>query len=260
MPLWSLPPSREPELMDDPGLPEAEHVVALAALARINAISRTCEQIARRVASRFDARGRPAASRLNAPPNSPLKVIDVACGGGDVTIGLAVRLGRLAALRGHAAPEVIGIDLSEVALERARRQAAARGVAVHFLAADITVAGCPPCDVAVSSLFLHHLDDTTATRLLESLAVASRFGVVISDLIRSRLGLALAVVGTTLLSRSRVARVDGPRSVRAARTPAEYRALFAAAGMGTATVRRTWPERVIVDWPGRGHPALARAS
>ena len=156
MPLWSLPPSREPELMDDPGLPEAEHVVALAALARINAVSRTSAQIARRVASRFDVRGRPAASRLN----SPLKVIDVACGGGDVTIGLAVRLGRLAALRGHAAPEVIGIDLSEVALERARRQAAARGVAVHFLAADITAAGCPPCDVAVSSLFLHHLDDT----------------------------------------------------------------------------------------------------
>ena len=257
MPLWSLPPSREPELMDDPGLSEVEHVVALAALARINAVSRTSAQIARRVASRFDVRGRPAAA---SPLNSPLKVIDVACGGGDVTIGLAVRLGRLAALQGHAAPEVIGIDLSEVALERARRQAAARGVAVHFLAADITAARCPPCDVAVSSLFLHHLDDTTATRLLESLAVASRFGVVISDLIRSRVGLALAVVGTTLLSRSRVARVDGPRSVRAARTPAEYRALFAAAGMGTATVRRTWPERVLVDWPGRGHAALARAS
>ena len=261
MPLWSLPPSREPELMDDPGLPEAEHIVALAALARINAVSRTSAQIARRVASRFDVQGRPAAaSALNSPLNSPLKVIDVACGGGDVTIGLAVRLGRLAALLGHAAPEVIGIDLSEVALERARRQAAARGVAVHFLAADITAAACPPCDVAVSSLFLHHLDDTTATRLLESLAVASRFGVVISDLIRSRLGLALAVAGTTLLSRSRVARVDGPRSVRAARTPAEYRALFAAAGMGAATVRRAWPERVLVDWPGRGHAALARAS
>jgi hypothetical protein len=96
MPLWPLPPSREPELMDDPGLSEAEHVVALAALARINALSRTSEQIARRVASRFDARGRPAAS--------PLKVIDVACGGGDVTIGLAVRLGRLASLRGVPRP------------------------------------------------------------------------------------------------------------------------------------------------------------
>lgn len=256
MPPWSLPPSREPELMDDPGLPEAEHAVALKALARINAVSRTSGQIARSVASRFGPAGRSTAS----PPHSPLKVIDVACGGGDVTIGLAVRLGRLASRQGHAPPEVIGIDLSEVAVERARRRAAARGVAVRFLTADVTVAGCPPCDVAVSSLFLHHLDDATATRLLETLAVASRFGVVISDLIRSRLGLALAVVGTTLLSRSRVARVDGPRSVRAARTPAEYRALCAAAGMGTATVRRTWPERVLVDWPGRGQPSWARAS
>jgi len=74
---------------------------------------------------------------------------------------------------------------------------------------------------------------------------------VISDLVRSRLGLWLAVVGTSLLSASRVARVDGPRSVRAARTVEEYLTLCEAAGLVGATVRRTWPERAIVQWPGR---------
>jgi hypothetical protein len=80
-------------------------------------------------------------------------------------------------------------------------------------------------------------------------------GVVISDLIRSRVGLALAVAGTRLLSRSRIARVDGPLSVRAARTPAEYRRLCEASGLIGATIQRTWPERVLITW--RRTPAFA---
>ena len=39
--MWSIPLSRQPELMDDPALPAAEHVHALRALARINAFSFT---------------------------------------------------------------------------------------------------------------------------------------------------------------------------------------------------------------------------
>jgi hypothetical protein len=100
----------------------------------------------------------------------------------------------------------------------------------------------------VSSLFLHHLDDPAACRLLRSMAAAARVGVVVSDLVRSRIGLGLAVVGTTLLSSSRVARVDGPLSVRAARTPFEYRRLCDAAGLDAATIHRVWPERVMIRW------------
>lgn len=270
MPVWSLPPSREPELMDDPRLSEAEHVVALRALARINSLSWTAGQLATAIVARMDAAGRvndhgrhgerSNAERPNAGRPDRLRVVDVACGGGDVTVALAARLRRVATARGWSAPEVIGIDRSELAVERARKLAASRGVEARFLIADVTETMCPPCDIAVSSLFLHHLDDEVATRLLSSLATTARSGIVISDLVRSRLGLALAVLGTTLLSSSRVARVDGPRSVRAARTPAEYHALCSAAGMTGATVRRTWPERVLVEWPGRDRPLLARAS
>ena len=108
--------------------------------------------------------------------------------------------------------------------------------------------GCPPCDIAVSSLFLHHLDDASAIDVLSSMAAAARLGGAVSDLVRSRAGLVLAVLGTTLLARSRVARVDGPLSVRAARTPTEYRDLAARAGLPHVIVRRTWPERVMLEW------------
>jgi SAM-dependent methyltransferase len=230
-----MPRVREPELMDDPAIAAADHLHALSALGRINAFSRTAARLADGV--RRVARGRATAA--------PLVVIDVACGGGDVTIDLARRLSHRG---GGVTVEVIGIDFSQRAIERAIQLAARRGSRVGFAERDVISAGCPPCDVAVSSLFLHHLDDADAIGLLHAMASAARCGIVVSDLVRSRLGLFMATVGTAVLSKSRVARVDGPLSVHAARTPPEYLTLFAAAGLHGATMRRVWPERVLVEW------------
>ncbi len=233
---WTLALSRDPELMDDPGLPEAEHLRALGGLARINAISGTAARLATAIGRRLgDGRARAR----------PLEIMDVACGGGDVTVGLAR---RLAARCGAAKVRVVGLDVSPRAVERARRRAAGGSEPVSFEVRDVVADGCPSCDVVVSSLFLHHLDDAAARAVLAACAAAARCGIVVSDLIRSRIGLALAVAGTTFLSRSHVVRTDGPLSVRAARTAPEYRDLFAAAGLPAAAVRRVWPERVIVEW------------
>ncbi len=236
---WAFPADRQPELMDDPALSEAEHLEALTALGRINALSCTATQLAVAVADISQG-------------HMPLTVVDVACGGGDVTLDLAGRLAR--GMQEDGELNVVGIDISERAIDRARAVAASRDVSAEFIVRDIGATGCPPCDVAVSSLFLHHLDDGQAVAVLKSMAGAARFGIVVSDLIRSRLGLAMAMLGTTLLARSRVARVDGPMSVRAARTPQEYRHLLDAAGLPAATVRRTWPERVILAWSRFDHP------
>lgn len=241
MGLLSLPHVRQAELMDDPGLPEAEHLHALGALARINALSRTANQIAAEVASSVVRSG-----------TDPVQVVDLACGGGDVTLDCGRRLVRLL---GGREIVMVGVDFSRRGLERAaaritaaRESYAGLPLRFTFVARDIVSSGCLPCDVAISSLFLHHLDDEAVIRVLRSMADACRMGFVVSDLIRSRLGLALAVVGTSVLSRSRVARVDGPLSVRAARTPTEYRALLDAAGLASARIRRTWPERVLITW------------
>lgn len=232
---WSLSQSRQPELMDDPAIAEADHVHALRALATINTVSRTATGITAAV-ERILADD---ASHTDDPV-----VVDVACGGGDVTVDIARRLHR----RGLRRVRVVGVDISPRAVQRSKALAARSGIDATFEVRDVLADGCPPCVVAVSSLFLHHLDDASAAQLLESMATAARCGVAVSDLIRSRVGLTLAVVGTTFLSWSRVARVDGPLSVRAARTPDEYRALCTVAGLHGAVIRRTWPERVLIEW------------
>ena len=183
-----------------------------------------------------------------------LHVVDLACGGGDVTVAIARRLQRLLERRGQAGTgveiHVTGIDMSPRAIDRARKFAADAGARnVSFEAIDVVADGCPACDVAMSSLFLHHLDDGDARKVLQSMAASARLGLVVSDLLRSGPGLLLAILGTTVLSTSRVARVDGPRSVRAARTLDEYRLLFDQAGLVGATLRRVWPERALIEWP-----------
>jgi SAM-dependent methyltransferase len=241
---WQLGRVREPELMDDPGLPAADHRAALDALATLNAFSGTAAQLARSLSDL--AAGAPSSRR-------PLRVVDVACGGGDLTLAVEKRLRRRLGRRGataaaaNPAVEFLGIDFSQRAIERARGLAAGEG-RVEFAVRDVLTAGCPPCDLVISSLFLHHLDDGHAADVLRSMATAARLGGAVSDLVRSPAGLFLATVATTLLVRSRVARIDGPLSVRAARTPAEYRELLERAGIPQATIRRTWPERVVLEW------------
>jgi SAM-dependent methyltransferase len=240
MGLLTVAPARHAELMDDPALPEADHLHALRALATINAFSRTSAVIAA------------AATRLAVDSRRPIEIVDLACGGGEVTRGCATRLGRLMPSTRIA---MTGLDMNDRALARARREAAGGGctgdVRISFSRRDLVTDGCPPCDLAISSLFLHHLDDRQAGQLLRSMAASCRLGFVISDLIRSRLGLVLAIVGTGVLSTSRVARVDGPLSVRAARTLPEYRDLLDAHGLRSATIQRSWPERVLITWRRR---------
>lgn len=161
MAFWSLPFSREPELMDDPALPAADHVAALGALATINAISRTATHLVRGVMS------------LRGTENGTVKVVDVACGGGDVTVAIERRLARTAA---RLRPAVVGIDISQRAIGRAAHLAQQRASGATFQVCDVLRGGCPPCDVAVSSLFLHHLDDATAVMLLRHMAAAAGSG------------------------------------------------------------------------------------
>ena len=231
-PPWSVAHVRVPELMDDPSLDAGEHLEALHALGRINTLSRTAAQLAagiRRLVG--DAAVTPVAVR----------VVDVACGGGDVTVDLARRLG----LGWH----VTGIDVSARAVDRAARLADGRGVAnASFAVSDVLADGCPACDVVVSSLFLHHLEDGPAGDVLRGMAAAAGVGGVVSDLVRSRRGLFLARLVTNVLTGSRVARIDGPLSVRAARTLQEHRDLVASAGLAAASVRPAWPQRVVIEW------------
>lgn len=224
---------RVPELMDDPALDPRRHRRALDGLARVNRFSHAVASLVPSIRELAAANG-----------HGPIRILDVACGGGDVAVGLAR---RLAAIGVDA--RVDGMDLSRVAVERAAERAARAGTGGRFFAGDALGEGLREgYDVLVSTLFLHHLSRDHAVRLLASLAGTARRAVILIDLERRMKGYLAALLGTRFLSTSRVVRTDGPRSVRAAFTRDELAALAAEAGLAGCRTERRWPWRLYLEW------------
>ena len=221
-------------MMDQPDLDVRRHVLALDALGRANAVSRTAAAVWPSI--------REAA--LDQAPG-PLRVLDIASGGGHLLMSLARR-----AARERMDVVWLGWDLSPVAIDYARTLASRRGVkGVRYERADALHDPMPAgIDVVLCTLFLHHLTESDAVALLQRMREAARRAVVVSDLRRTRLGAAFTWAGCRLLSRSEVFRVDGMRSVAAAFSTGEARSLAAAAGFGGAQVFQVWPQRWLLTW------------
>lgn len=234
LPIHSVARRRhQPELMDQPDLAPERHFQALRGLERINRWSGSARLLWRPIL----AHARKSLAR-------PLRLLDVATGGGDVPV-------RLWHKARHAGLElaIAGCDRSPYAVAYARRHAASSQADVHFFAWDVIHEGIPgEYDIVTSSLFLHHLTADQAALLLQTMAHAAQHLVLISDLVRSGAGYVLAYLGTRLLSRSDVVHIDGPRSVEGAFTVEELLALACRAGLAGARVSRRWPCRMLLQW------------
>ncbi len=223
----------EPEDIDDPALDKEKLFGALHGLTRINFLSASAGSV-----------WKPMARLARDLKLNRLRILDVATGGGDIPLALW-RKGQAAGLQ----LEILGVDISERALEFAASKCATCGSDVRFEQRDILQNGLPDgFDVIVSSLFLHHLSDSDAGQLLTSAAAATRHLVLINDLRRGRYGLTLAYFAGHVLSSSPVVRVDAVRSVRAAFTMQEVREMAEVAEMQGATVQRRWPARFLLEW------------
>ena len=100
--------------------------------------------------------------------------------------------------------------------------------------------------VVTASLTLHHMEPAAVVGCLREMRAAAQLGVVVNDLLRTRLALVLVWLATRLFTRHHFARHDGPLSVRRAYSPAELRALALAAGLAAPVVRRhPWLGRLV---------------
>lgn len=224
---------RRPELMDQPDLDPSQLRLALKGIARVNRLSFSSRLLWRSI-RHLAKQTRPR----------PLRVLDLACGSGDVAITLASRA-RAAKL----AVQITGCDINPVAIEFARQKALDSGADIRFHTLDVLNEDLPSgFDIVTCSLFLHHLEEKDAERVLRKMRRATRQLVLVNDLVRSRWGFLLAWVGTRVLSRSPIVHFDGPVSVEGAFTRAEAQNIAERAGLHGATVRRRWPFRYLLSW------------
>ncbi len=160
-------------------------------------------------------------------------LLEVAAGSGEVPEAVRQKLARR------------GITLDVTLLDRARshlpdnnhaaanRTARNQGVVADALALPF---GDGAFDLVSCSLFAHHLDEQQLAQFMREGLRVSRCALLINDLIRHPLHLALAYLGFPLM-RSRVAWLDGLTSVRRAYVPDEIRSTLASALSADAGVR-----------------------
>src|SRR5919202_4665465 len=107
-------------------------------------------------------------------------------------------------------------------------------------------------DVVLCSTMLHHLDWQQGIALLQSMAAVARYGVVVTDLVRSRLSYYAARLVLALMACHQVTRHDGPLSVLRAYSVGEVRAMARLAGLTPARVSAALGFRFVLVY---GPPA-----
>ena len=222
-----------PELLDsDSGTP-GEIAAELSDLRRVNqwfgGIS-TTESLVSRVAQEVGG--------------GSLSLMEVAAGGGDVPRATGVRLRER------------GIRLDLTLLDRAvshfdrRRLNGTRAVAGDALALPFAASSF---DLVSCCLFAHHLSPLQLVQFVNEGLRVGRHAVLINDLVRSPLHLALVYAGYPLF-RSRMTRHDAPASVQQAYTPCEMNQILRQTTAAKVEVQRRYLFRMgAIAWKARPH-------
>ena len=225
--------NRTGEVMDEPEMPISEHREMFLRMAWVNSMSGMPFMMLRPMISAARRKGL-----------TELSLLDVACGGGDVPLKLA-RLGRWYGLSFR----LTLLDRSSVATQLAAQRAKDLGIPCRVFTADIVHEDLSEqFDIVTSSHFLHHLDRPDAVNVLRRLYDAARHQVVIGDVRRSALSLAIIWGWCQLFSRRNKAfRHDGVASVHAAWNPAEMVDLAREAGLPNPIIKQRFPLRIVLS-------------
>ena len=198
------------EILDSDACPPVEVETSLRDLSRINRWFggvATTRKLIERVASKTGAKH--------------FSVLEVAAGFGEVS----KIAGRQLAHKGITL-DVTDLDRVRTHLLRGNRAVVADALALPFQDNSFDLVSC--------SLFAHHLEPAELERFAAEALRVSRRAVLINDLIRHPLHLALVYAGFPLM-RSYVSRVDGLASVKRAYVPEEMRK-FISSGAPAAKV------------------------
>lgn len=222
-PDWSRRAPEMQEWMDGP-CTYAEYSQAALGLEQVNRLT-----LGYRPARRFLERVTERAG------DAQLHVVDAGCGHGD-----GLRAIYRWAQRKNIPLRLTGVDLNPFAAQLARECDRSVGVpagSITWITADAFAAKFDsPVDVAISSLFTHHLTDTAIVALLRWNEATARVGWLVNDLRRS----ARAAMGFKWLTRAvgscAMVKHDGAVSFRRALTMEEWSERCEQAGVDARVV------------------------
>lgn len=177
-------------------------------------------------------------SVVQAGHGTPLRIVDVGCGCGD----MLRRIERWALRRGYAV-ELVGIDLSAEVV-RVAREFTPKSSRITWVVGD-AFSYMEEFDVAVSALLTHHLEEAQVVSFLAWMEARARRGWHVNDLCREQTPYRLFGIAGRALRWHRQVRHDGPVSFRRSFQEADWLRMLASAGIASDDVE-------LLRWrPGR---------
>jgi SAM-dependent methyltransferase len=169
---------------------------------------------------------------------SELSLLDVGAGPGDLAQDVAAQLRREGTL------------LRFTLIDRALSHLVFDGIPSRGIVADALALPFRDgtYDLVSCSLFTHHLEPEQLVRFVNDALRVCRLAVLINDLRREALHLALVYAGMPLY-RSRLTRHDGPASVRRAYTPGEMQEMLRSSRAARLELTRHYLCRMgVIAW------------
>jgi SAM-dependent methyltransferase len=173
-----------------------------------------------------------------------LQILDLGTGSADIPLAIA----QWGQQQGHKLA-ITAIDSHPTAVEAAQALTAAYPE-IEVRQKDALALPYAPdsFDYVVSSMFLHHLDDDDAVRLLQTMARLCRKGLIINDLERHPLAwLGIALLGI-LTKKGDVFRNDSRLSVLRGFQRNELERFCQEAGLHNAIIHSRFPYRWLLVW------------
>lgn len=222
------------EYLDDPDLPPEIAARSLRDVALSNRLFGGTRAMLREVRSIFQ--------QLHSKNVKAATLLDVGTGLADIPIAMVAEARRF-----DIQLRAIGLEVTEsmaaVAHEHARYVVAGDARRLPF--ADHSI------DIITCSLVLHHLNRDDAVRMLRECTRVARAQVIVADLRRARLPIALLWLVSFPLRFHRISRHDGIVSIRRGYTLPELQALLKDANIHEARCQRRIGWRVTATWhPG----------
>ena len=172
----------------------------------------------------------------------PVRIVDVGTGSGEMG-SLLVKWGK----RNNQQIMIYGLDKSARNLAVARENLTERR-GLSFLQANALELPFPvkTIDFFISSLFLHHLAPEQVIEVLRETFHHARRGIVMSDLVRSRMAMLALGFIQPMFVKHYLTRHDGRLSIERAYTAPELVSLARAAGLQNAQVYSHFPWRMTL--------------
>ena len=143
----------------------------------------------------------------NKPKQTPIRIIDIGCGNGDMLRALANY-----ALKNDLNFSLIGIDANNFTIQHAK-QLSMNYPNISFECKNIFENTITECEILLCTLTLHHFKDKEIIHLLSNIKPLVKVGIIINDLHRNALAYYLFKVLCFSFNLNKMSREDGLISI-----------------------------------------------